>query len=81
MELVIVLIVVGVIVGTVVWVASAAARGRREPDEAPDTEQVTDRGVVPPPDPASPVPGSAPDRARKGHTDDQVGSEVARRRG
>lgn len=75
------LIVVGVLA-----VVGMAVVGNRRPGDAraedtPDRTQLTDTGATPPAHPDTPVPGSQPDRARKGNDIPQDGSDVARRRG
>lgn len=77
MELVVVAIVVGLVAATVVQVIGAAARRRSRPVEP---QAVTDTSVTPPAEPSEPVPGSAPDRAQRGHAEDEIGSRVVRDR-
>jgi hypothetical protein len=61
-ELVLVLIVAAVVV-LLAWPAMRATRRRRAPTDQPT---MTDRRVTPPRRPDRPVPGSQPDRERKG---------------
>lgn len=81
MELLIVLVVVGLLVVAGMAVMGIGRRGDVAQEDTPDDVQLTDTAEAPPAHPDRPVPGSAPDRARKGEPTGQDGSEVARRRG
>jgi hypothetical protein len=77
-ELIILLVIVGVLVA-----AGMALFGRGRSDvrdeDTPDRTELTDTSVTPPAHPDRPVPGSAPDRARKGVRPEAGPAGVARR--
>lgn len=65
-ELVILLALVGVVIA-LAWVVGRPALRRSEgPVDPREQPAVTDRDVVPPRRPNRPIPGSQPDRERKG---------------
>jgi hypothetical protein len=64
MEIVLVLVVVGVLV-LAAWPFVVRRSGREERSPA-DQGEVTDRTVIPPRRPDTPIPGSQPDRERHG---------------
>lgn len=81
MEILIVLIVVGLVAVGAMVVIGQKRPGNARAEDTPDRTPLTDTHTTPPAHPARPVPGSQPDRARKGKGDEPDRSEVARRRG
>lgn len=81
MEILIVLVVVGLVAVAAMVVVGQRRPGNARAEDTPDRTQVTDTRVDPPAHPDRPVPGSQTDRERKGHTDEQDGNDVVRRRG
>jgi len=81
MEILIVLIVVGLVAVGAMVVVGTKRPGNARAEDTPDDTELTDTSVRPPAHPDRPIPGSQPDRARKGKAGEPDRSEVVRRRG